>query len=36
MLQFAGEERERSQFVISWVGQSEVATTVVGNMRVTQ
>jgi hypothetical protein len=35
MLQFASEGRKRSQFVISCIGQSEVATTVAGNMRVT-
>jgi hypothetical protein len=36
MLQFARVVRKGSQFVISWVGQSEVATTVASNMRVMQ
>jgi len=36
MLQLARVERKGSQFVMSWVGQSEVATTVARNMRVTQ
>ena len=36
MLQFARVRRKGSQFVMSWVGQSEVATTVARNMRVMQ
>lgn len=33
MLQIARVVSKRSQFVISWVGQNEIATTVAGSMR---
>jgi len=36
MLQFARVGRKGSQFVMSWVGQSEVATAAARNMRVTR
>jgi len=36
MLQFARVGRKGSQSVMSWVGQSEVATTVARNVRVMQ